>query len=119
MTDIPSSMFATILKHEGYSGTMTGPVIEDAGDWLAEAELPVPQPGPGQVLIKLRTASVNPSDLALHQGRIRLNRGSKVLPPGLKAAETWWLPGKGAEALARVNAWRLSPQALALGPNMW
>ncbi len=98
MTDIPSSMFATILRHEGYSGTMTGPVIENAGDWLAEAELPVPQPGPGQVLIKLRTASVNPSDLHFIKGEYGQPR-VKGAAAGFEGCGDVVATGKGAESL--------------------
>ena len=98
MTDIPTSMFATILRHKGYSGTMTGPVIENAGDWLAEAELPVPQPGPGQVLIKLRTASVNPSDLHFIKGEYGQPR-VKGAAAGFEGCGDVVATGKGAESL--------------------
>ncbi len=98
MTDIPSSMFATILRHEGYSGTMTGPVIEDADDWLAEAELPVPQPGLGQVLIKLRAASVNPSDLHFIKGEYGQPR-VKGAAAGFEGCGDVVATGKGAESL--------------------
>ncbi len=98
MTEIPKTMFATILKHDGYSGTMTGPVIENAGDWLAEAELPVPQPGPGQVLIRLRTASVNPSDLHFIKGEYGQPR-VKGAPAGFEGCGDVVASGKGAEAL--------------------
>ncbi|MES0861359.1 zinc-binding dehydrogenase [Ruegeria sp. SCPT10] len=98
MTEIPDTMFATILKHGGYSGTMTGPVIENAGDWLAEAELPVPQPGPGQVLIRLRTASVNPSDLHFIKGEYGQPR-VKGAAAGFEGCGDVVVTGKGAEAL--------------------
>jgi len=47
MTDLPSTMRAVVLKHDGYSGTMTGPTITDASEWLVDAELPVPTHGHG------------------------------------------------------------------------
>lgn len=68
MTTLPDTMFAVVQTHDGYSGKATGPVLENASDWLNDAELPLPSPGPGQVLIRLRTASVNPSDIHFIKG---------------------------------------------------
>ena len=98
MTDLPHTMFATILKHDGYSGTSSGPVIADASEWLEPAEVPVPQPGPGQVLIKLRTASVNPSDLHFIKGEYGQPR-VKGSPAGFEGCGDVVATGKGAEAL--------------------
>ncbi|NOD75446.1 MULTISPECIES: alcohol dehydrogenase catalytic domain-containing protein [unclassified Ruegeria] len=98
MTDLPHTMFATILKHDGYSGTSSGPVIADAAEWLEPAEVPVPQPGPGQVLIKLRTASVNPSDLHFIKGEYGQPR-VKGSPAGFEGCGDVVATGKGAEAL--------------------
>ncbi|WP_120635428.1 alcohol dehydrogenase catalytic domain-containing protein [Ruegeria sp. EL01] len=98
MSALPSSMFATTLKYDGYSGAMTGPVIEDAADWLAEAELPVPEPGPGQVLIRLRTASVNPSDIHFIKGEYGQPR-FKGTAAGFEGCGDVVATGKGAEAL--------------------
>ncbi|NOD91526.1 zinc-binding dehydrogenase [Ruegeria sp. HKCCD4884] len=98
MTDLPHTMFATILKHDGYSGTSSGPVIADAAEWLEPAEMPVPQPGSGQVLIKLRTASVNPSDLHFIKGEYGQPR-VKGSPAGFEGCGDVVATGKGAEAL--------------------
>ncbi len=98
MTDLPQTMFATILKHDGYSGTASGPAITDAAEWLEPAEVPVPQPGPGQVLIKLRTASVNPSDLHFIKGEYGQPR-VKGSPAGFEGCGDVVATGKGAEAL--------------------
>ena len=68
MTDLPKSTFSLIQKHDGYSGRSEGPVIEDAAEYLEDGDLPMPEPGKGQVLIKLRMASVNPSDLHFIKG---------------------------------------------------
>ncbi|WP_208353925.1 alcohol dehydrogenase catalytic domain-containing protein [Pseudaestuariivita rosea] len=62
------TMFALLQRHDGYCDTATGPFIEQSSDWLEPADIPVPQPGAGQVLIKLRAASVNPSDLHFIKG---------------------------------------------------
>ena len=47
-------MLALIQLVEGYSGKSEGPSISDAALYLAEAQIPVPSPEKGQVLIKLR-----------------------------------------------------------------
>lgn len=54
MTNIPDKMLALIQLVEGYSGKSEGPSISDAALYLAEAQIPVPSPEKGQVLIKLR-----------------------------------------------------------------
>lgn len=98
MTALPQTMFATILTHDGYAGSMTGPAIENAADWLAEAELPVPEPGEGQVLIRMRTASVNPSDLHFIKGEYGMPR-AKGAAAGFEGCGDVVATGKGAEAL--------------------
>ncbi|WP_127112353.1 zinc-binding dehydrogenase [Shimia sediminis] len=45
-----------------------GDQIERPGDYLELGPVPRPVPGPGQVLIKVRRAAVNPSDMAFIQG---------------------------------------------------
>ena len=68
MSDIPNETFSVIQKLNGYSGRSEGPMIDDAGEYLSEGMLPMPKPSKGQVLIKLRMASVNPSDLHFIKG---------------------------------------------------
>ncbi|WP_171181137.1 zinc-binding dehydrogenase [Ruegeria sp. HKCCD8929] len=98
MTDLPETMFAVTQTHDGYSGEATGPVIEDASDWLAEAELPLPQAGPGQVLIRMRMASVNPSDLHFIKGEYGQPR-VKGAPAGFEGCGEVVAAGQGAEGL--------------------
>ncbi len=98
MTALPTSMVAIVLKHDGYSGQMTGPTIQDAGEWLKQAELPVPEPGPGQVLIRLRTASVNPSDLHFIKGEYGQPRVQGAAA-GFEGCGDVVATGKGAEGL--------------------
>ncbi len=68
MTNIPGTMLALIQKHGGYSGQMEGPHIDNAADFIELAEIAVPVPAKGQVLVKLRASSVNPSDLHFIKG---------------------------------------------------
>ncbi|MDA7964227.1 zinc-binding dehydrogenase [Ruegeria sp.] len=98
MTDLPATMFAVIQKHDGYSGTATGPALDDAAAWLEPAELPLPAPGPGQVLIRLRAASVNPSDIHFIKGEYGQPR-AKGAPAGFEGCGDVVACGAGAEAL--------------------
>jgi len=91
-------MFAVILKEDGYSGQATGPRIENAADWLEAAELPMPQAGAGQVVVKLRAASVNPSDLHFIKGEYGQPR-VKGAPAGFEGCGDVTETGAGAEGL--------------------
>lgn len=91
-------MFALILKEDGYSEQATGPVIEDAALYLEEAELPKPVAAAGQVVIKLRAASVNPSDLHFIKGEYGQPR-VKGKPAGFEGCGDVVEAGAGAEAL--------------------
>ncbi len=113
MTDLPSTMRAVVLKHDGYSGTMTGPTIKDASEWLADAELPVPTPGPGQVLIRLRTASVNPSDIHFIKGEYGQPR-VKGAAAGFEGCGDVVATGKGAEGLQGLRV-----AFVAAGSGAW
>lgn len=98
MTEIPATMFATLQRFEGYSGKAEGPAIADAAEYLEAAEIPVPTPGKGQVLIRLRTASVNPSDLHFIKGEYGQPR-IKGNPAGFEGCGDVVAAGEGAEGL--------------------
>ena len=65
---LPASMNALILKGHGFVSSRTGTAIETLDPYLEFGSLPVPKPGPGQVLIRVRMASINPSDLHFIKG---------------------------------------------------
>lgn len=113
MNTPPSTMFAVVQTQDGYSGTATGPVLEDAAEWLSEAELPVPAPGPGQVLIRLRAASVNPSDIHFIKGEYGQPR-VKGAAAGFEGCGDVVATGAGAEVL---NGQRVA--FVAAGAGAW
>lgn len=65
---VPATMNALILKHDGLSDTRAGADVDTLAPYLEYGAMPVPKPGAGEVLIKVRMASVNPSDLYFVKG---------------------------------------------------
>lgn len=64
---LPATMNALVLNGDGFSSKPpAGELVLD--DFVSYSQLPVPVPKPGQVLIKVRLASVNPSDEMFIQG---------------------------------------------------
>lgn len=98
MSDLPEMMTAILQTGEGYSGKSEGPAIADAADYLETATIPVPPPGKGQVLIRLRTASVNPSDLHFIKGEYGQPR-IKGTPAGFEGCGDVVAAGAGADQL--------------------
>ena len=47
---------------------------------LQVVERPDPEPGPGQVLVRVHVANVNPTDLSVRDGSV-VRRNPKVTPP--------------------------------------
>ncbi|KEJ88161.1 alcohol dehydrogenase catalytic domain-containing protein [Sulfitobacter donghicola] len=98
MSDLPQTMTAILQTGDGYSGKAEGPAIADAAEYLETATIPVPTPKKGQVLIKLRVASVNPSDLHFIKGEYGQPR-FKGTPAGFEGCGDVVAAGEGAEAL--------------------
>lgn len=61
-------MRALLLKNDGYSRTSSGTVLEAMEPYVEAGEIAVPEPGPRQVLLKVKLASVNPSDVMFVKG---------------------------------------------------
>lgn len=87
MNDIPKTMRAVQLTN--YDGRPESISLAD--------NLPVPQPGPGQVLVKVAASPINPSDLAFLMGMYGFK---KPLPcvPGFEGSGTVVATGAGAMA---------------------
>lgn len=98
MTELPKTMTAILQTGDGYSGTAEGPAIADASAYLEVGQIDVPTPGPGQVLIRLRVASVNPSDLHFIKGEYGQPR-VKGTPAGFEGCGDVVAVGEGAEWL--------------------
>jgi NADPH2:quinone reductase len=69
MNEIPSTMRAVLLRD--YKG---GP------ESITVAEVPVPQPGRGQVLVQIAAAPMNPSDLAFIKGFYGFRKSLPTIP---------------------------------------
>ncbi len=91
-------MGALILKGHGYSGTAEGPSISTLEPYLELAQVPVPQPGPGQVLIKVALGGINPSDLHFIKGEYGIPR-IKGAPAGFEGTGEVVASGEGAQRL--------------------
>ena len=65
---LPSTMKALILKQDGFASSRDGSAMDTLEPYLEYGSLPVPQARSGQVLVRVRMASVNPSDLYFIKG---------------------------------------------------
>jgi len=95
---ISNTMHGLILKHDGFSGTSEGPAIESLEPYLEYKQVAVPEPSEGQVLIKVKLASINPSDLHFIKGEYGIPRRAGV-PAGFEAVGEVVKAGAGAEKL--------------------
>src|SRR6202011_4484639 len=95
MSDVPSTMTAIVAPTPG------GP------EALTRVELPVPQPGHGEVLIKVAAAGLNGADLSQRRGRYEMPPGASDIL-GLEAPGTVVGVGEG------VTPWKVGDQVCAL-----
>lgn len=115
MNDVPSRMNAIILKHGGFSSSIGDSYPEDFSPFIGLGEVDVPNPGQGEVLIKVKYAPVNPSDVMFVQGNYGQPR-VQGMPAGFEGTGTvvasgggWmanWLKGKRvAFAAKKSGSW--------------
>ena len=92
---LPATMTAIALSHPG------GPEV------LAAETRPLPQPGPGEILVKVAAAGVNRPDISQREGRYPPPAGASDLP-GLE------ISGEVVALGAGVNAWKRGDKVCAL-----
>lgn len=90
--------------------TMKAVVLEDINKPLSIVEIPIPKPGPNQVLVKLFAAPINPLDLAVLSGSFATQ---KTLPiyPGYEGA------GLVVESGGGFMGWLLKGKRVAINSN--
>jgi NADPH:quinone reductase-like Zn-dependent oxidoreductase len=101
MTDLPDTMKALVL---------TAPRTP-----LQLSDVPVPRPGPGEVLVRLAASPINPSDLMALQGEYDI-AATPPLIPGLEGAGT--VVGAGPGMMGRFMMGKRVACASASG-GMW
>ena len=69
-------------------------LVLTAPDALTVQEVPVPQPGPGEVLVRLAASPINPSDLMTVKGEYGTRRDYPAIP-GLEGSGTVVTAGSG------------------------
>ena len=92
--------------------TMTAIAVERLPDGatLVASDIAVPAPGPGQILIKVKSAGINRADLLQVQGHHPPPPGAPSTP-GLEAAGTVAALGPG------VSGWKIGEEICALLPG--
>lgn len=96
--NVPARMKALLQKHDGYSKDHSGVVLEAMAPYVEPGEIDVPEPGDGQVVIKVRLAAVNPSDVMFIKGLYGQPR-QMSRPPGFEGVGEVVAAGAGAQAL--------------------
>lgn len=84
---IPAKMTALLQLEDGYTKTPSGTVLEAMDPYVRKAEIDVPEPAPGQVLIDVSLASINPSDVMFIKGMYGQPR-AKDRPAGFEGVGT-------------------------------
>lgn len=109
---IPNEMSALIQSNDGFDTVPSVSGLEATAPYLEPATVAVPKPGAGQVLIKVRLGSVNPSDIAFIKGVYGQPR-EKGKPAGFEGVGEVVATGSGFMA-RRLKGKRV---AFAVGPN--
>ncbi|MEM8739887.1 MAG: zinc-binding dehydrogenase [Pseudomonadota bacterium] len=102
-TALPETMTALVLREAGFSPVSKAITRElaDIDTHVELAEIPLPKLKPGQVLVRVKYASVNPSDTSFVQGVYGQAR-VKGVPPGFEGMGTI-VAGEGLFARALIG----------------
>jgi len=90
---------------------------EGSADALATVDKPVPKPGAGQVLVRIKSSPINPSDLSFLRGAYGIRKSLPVVP-GFEASGTVVASGGGVWANHIVGR-RVACAAPADGDGTW
>lgn len=107
------TMRALLQTSDGYSRTPSESRLEAMEPYVEPAEVAVPEPGPSQVLIKVRLASINPSDVMFVKGLYGQPR-RKGQPAGFEGVGE--VVSAGSDAGAKLVGKRV---AFAVGLSGW
>jgi NADPH2:quinone reductase len=97
------------IDKEGIPGMMRSVRQHSAGGALVIESIPVPEPGPGEVLVRMAAAPINPSDLAALSGKT--HDQSWPFTPGLEGSGIVVGKGKGLFPALRMG------KRVACSPN--
>ncbi len=89
-TDRPGENTMRTVAIDGYGGR----------DRLAVTELPVPRPGNGEVLVRVAGAGVNPVDVKIREGQVRIGQGKFPLVLGWDVSGTVAEVGPGVPSFS-------------------
>lgn len=81
---------------------MKAVVLTESGAQPTVVTIPVPQPGTGEVLVKMYTSPINPSDLAFLAGGYGIKKTFPVVP-GFEGSGTVVAAGKGILTKSRLG----------------
>jgi NADPH:quinone reductase-like Zn-dependent oxidoreductase len=111
---IPQTMKALLVKGEGYSREPSGSALEAMEPYVELGAIEVPQPGPSQLLIKVRLAAINPSDVAFIKGQYGQPR-KQGQPAGFEGVGEVVAAGSDPAAQAMLG----KRVAFATGQSTW
>ncbi|WP_274627752.1 zinc-binding dehydrogenase [Arvimicrobium flavum] len=111
---IPTEMRALLLTGEGYAAAPSGGELEAMEPYVSLDSISVPEPGPKQVLVKVRLASINPSDVMFVKGLYGQPR-VKGQPAGFEGVGEVVAAGGEPQAQALVG----KRVAFATGVSNW
>ena len=99
---IPTTMKALLLRNDGYAAQPSGTVLEALEPYVEAGTIEVPRPEGRQVLVKVKLASINPSDVMFVKGMYGQPR-AQGRPAGFEGVGEVVAAGDDAAAQALVG----------------